>query len=195
MSQILLPPTLFTQRLILRPITEADIPSYQINFNDYEIIRYLAAAVPWPYPENGVEHFYRNILSPKQGRDYWHWGIFLKENPTETIGGIDLWRSDARQDNRGFWLTRKLWGQGYMTEAAQRINDHAFTDLGFQELYFGNAVTNVGSRKIKEKTGAVFVGTRPFQFVDPDVHESEVWKLTKVDWEKSQATAGLFKSK
>lgn len=41
---------------------------------------------------------------------------------------------------------------------------------------------NVGSRRIKEKTGAVYLGTRPFKFVDPNIHESEMWKLTKEAW-------------
>lgn len=179
-----MPPILETKRLILRPITPADIPSYQKNFNDYEVIRYLAAHVPWPYPENGVEDFYNKILMPKQGKDYWHWGVFLKENPTETIGGIDLWRSSTLFDNRGFWLTRRLWRNGYMTEAATRINDHAFYDLDFEILYFGNAVTNIGSHRIKEKTGAILIGTKPFKYVDPNVNESEIWKLTKEAWLK-----------
>ena len=106
-----MPPKFETDRLILRPITLADLPSYQKNFNDYEIIRYLATNVPWPYPENGVEDFYFNILLPKQGNEYWHWGIFLKEFPKETIGGIDLWRN-SKVDNRGFWLARNHWGKG-----------------------------------------------------------------------------------
>jgi RimJ/RimL family protein N-acetyltransferase len=178
-----MPPTLETERLILRPITPADFPIYQKNFNDYEVIRYLAAIVPWPYPENGVEEYYRNVIVPKQDKDYWHWGIFSKVNLNEVIGGIDLWRN-SNVDNRGFWLARKHWGQGYMTEAATRINDHAFDDLGFEVLYFGNAKSNIGSRKIKEKTGAVYVGTRPFKYVDPSVTESENWKLTKEDWLK-----------
>lgn len=178
-----LPPTFETERLILRPVTVPDLISYQQNFNDYEVIRYLASVVPWPYPENGVEDFFQSILSPKQGKDYWHWGIFAKENASETIGGIDLWRH-SEIDNRGFWLTRKHWGKGYMTEAATKINDHAFNDLGFEVLYFGNAIANIGSRKIKEKTGAISIGTRPFKFVDPDVNESEMWKLDKAAWRK-----------
>lgn len=176
-------PTFETQRLILRPVTTKDLPSYQQNFNDYEVIRYLASYVPWPYPEKGVEEFYYKMLLPKQGKDYWHWGLFLKDEPNETIGGIDLWRNSAI-DNRGFWLARKCWGKGYMTEAASRINDHAFDDLGFEILHFGNAITNIGSRRIKEKTGATYKGTRPFKFVDPEVHDSQVWELTKANWLK-----------
>lgn len=176
-------PTFETKRLILRPIHPGDLPSYQKNFNDYEIIRYLAAHVPWPYPENGAEEYYYKMLLPKRGKDYWHWGIFLKEDPAETIGGIDLWRS-SNIDNRGFWLARKHWGKGYITETVTRINDYAFNELGFEVLYFGNAVSNIGSRRIKEKTGAICTGIRPFKYVDPSVSGSENWQLTKEAWQE-----------
>lgn len=33
----LIPPTLQTSRLLLRPVTSVDLASYQKNFNDYEI--------------------------------------------------------------------------------------------------------------------------------------------------------------
>jgi [ribosomal protein S5]-alanine N-acetyltransferase len=44
-------PVFTTERLILREVTEADAPSYEKNFVDYEVISQLAATVPWPYPE------------------------------------------------------------------------------------------------------------------------------------------------
>ncbi|MBT4762569.1 MAG: GNAT family N-acetyltransferase [Bdellovibrionaceae bacterium] len=174
-------PTFETDNLILRPITPDDLHSYQNNFNNYEVIRYLSSFVPWPFPKNGVEEYYYKTILPKQGKDYWYWSILLKNNTEEMIGGIDLWRG-SKIDNRGFWLAQKRWGKGYMTEVVTRINDHAFQDLGFEILYFGNAVTNIGSRKIKEKTGAKLIGRRLFKFVDPLVNESEMWELSKEAW-------------
>jgi [ribosomal protein S5]-alanine N-acetyltransferase len=53
-------PVLSTERLILREVTEADVPAYERNFVDYEVISQLAAAVPWPYPEGGVLNFVRH---------------------------------------------------------------------------------------------------------------------------------------
>lgn len=178
-----MPPIIKNQHLILRPLNPVDLISYQKNFNDYDIIRYLASFIPWPYPENGVEDYYYNILTPKQGKDYWHWGIFLKENPSETIGAIDLWRGND-VDNRGFWLAKKHWSKGFMTEVAIAVNDYAFNELGFEILFFGNALTNIGSRRIKEKTGAIYIGKRPFKFVDTSIQELESWKLTKEAWLK-----------
>jgi len=174
-------PAFETKRLFLRGVTEADAPSWQRNFDDYEVIRNLAAHVPWPYPKDGVLTFLRTQVLPKQGIDKWVWGIFLKENPGELVGVVDLWR-EGKPENRGFWLARKLWGQGIMTEAVTPVMDYAFNELGFTKLVFANALGNIGSRRVKEKTGAKLLRREPAKFVDPKFTEHEIWELEKVAW-------------
>lgn len=176
-------PQFSTERLILKPVTLRDAPSYEKHFVDYEVIRHLSVTVPWPYPQNGIVDFINNYILPNQGKDHWIWGIFLKENPEELIGIVDLWRV-GRTENRGFWLARKHWGKGLMTEAVFPVMDYAFGDLGFEKLIFANAVGNKASHKVKEKTGARLVDVRPAKFVDPQYTEHEIWELTKSDWEK-----------
>jgi RimJ/RimL family protein N-acetyltransferase len=96
-----------------------------------------------------------------------------------------LWRhtTESVPENRGFWLGREFWGQGFMTEAANAVTDYAFDHLGFSKLVFSNALGNQGSRRIKEKTGARFVRVQPSRFVSDEFTESEIWELTKEDWE------------
>lgn len=170
-----------TDRLILRDVTLADVDAYQRHFADYEVIRHLAAAVPWPYPADGAKYFIENVILPAQGHDRWVWAIFLRTNPDEMIGVIDLWR-EGRPEHRGFWLARTYQGHGYMSEAARAVTDYAFTSLGFEKLIFSNALGNVPSRRVKEKTGARFLKTEPCKFVDPAYTERELWELTKSDW-------------
>lgn len=176
-------PVFETQRLILRAVTEDDAADWQKHFVDYEVIRNLSALVPWPYPEDGVLTFLKNQILPNQGKDRWVWGIFLKENPNELIGCVDLWRT-GRPEHRGFWLSRKHWKKGIMTEAVEPVMDYAFNELGFTLLVFANAVGNVGSRRVKEKTGARLIGVQPAKFVDPELTEHEIWELKKEDWFK-----------
>lgn len=175
--------TLETDRLFLKPVDEFDIPSYEKYFIDYEVIRHLSSAVPWPYPHDGVRDFVKNVIIPSQGKGRWVWGLYLKIYPDELIGTIDLWR-DGKPENRGFWLGRKFWGNGFMTEAATMINDYAFNELGFEKLIFSNALGNVRSRKIKEKTGANLIGIEPASFVDSVYSEHEIWELAKCEWLK-----------
>lgn len=177
-------PTFTTDRLILRGVTEANLADWQKHFDDYEVIRNLSHFVPWPYPKDGVETFFKNQIQPNQGNDRWLWGIFLKENPTELIGCVDLWRQ-GKPENRGFWLGKKFWKKGIMTEAVKPVMDYAFNELNFSSLVFANALGNQGSRRIKEKTGAKLLRVEPAKFVDPQFTEHEIWELKKEDWFKS----------
>ncbi len=101
------------------------------------------------------------------------------------VGVVDLWRQGC-PESRGFWLGRKFWGQGIMTEAVVPVMDYAFDELGFETLVFTNACGNIGSRRVKEKTGAQLIGVAPAEFVDPELTEHEVWQLSKTDWQRSR---------
>ncbi len=174
-------PAFQTKRLNLRGVTEENAADWQRHFDDYEVIRNLSAFVPWPYPKDGVLTFMKSQILPNQGKERWVWGIFLKENPDELIGCVDLWRT-GKPENRGFWLGRKYWNQGVMTEAIEPVMDYAFNELGFSVLVFANAVGNIGSHRIKEKTGARLLRVESAKFVDPKFTEHEIWELRKEDW-------------
>lgn len=178
-------PILTTNRLILRPVTEIDIPAYKKYFCDYEVIRYLSYTVPWPYPDNGVESFLNTFIFPHQGKTRWMWGLFLKNTNTELIGAVDLWR-EGTPEHRGFWLGRPFWNQGLMTEAVKPVTDFAFEKLNFNKLVFANAVNNIGSRRVKEKTNAKLLRIESARFVDPNLTERQVWELTKNDWQNEK---------
>src|SRR5687768_9806989 len=113
-------PKLETPRLILQAVTHEDIPAYEKHFIDYEVILHLAAVVRWPYPKNGLRDFLDNFIFPLQCKDLWLWVIFEHHNPSELIGVVHLWRN-GKPENRGFWLARKHWGKGYMTEASEAV--------------------------------------------------------------------------
>jgi [ribosomal protein S5]-alanine N-acetyltransferase len=173
-------PTFETSRLILRATRMEDVPSYRANFVDYNVISQLSAAVPWPYPADGVEQ-YLSMIMPQQGKSRWDWGLFLKTSPLEMIGSVGLWKPGT-PENRGFWLGKSYWGRGLMTEAVPPLNTYAFDVLGFEKLILSNALGNLKSRRIKEKTGATYIGNRPARFVSPEYTEAETWELSSEAW-------------
>ena len=73
-----------TKRLILKPLSLDDIPSYERHFVDYEVIRHLSAVVPWPYPRNGVREFFQNVLLPPQGSAPVELGIMFEREANRT---------------------------------------------------------------------------------------------------------------
>ena len=50
-------PVLHTPRLVLRPLRAKDAPVIQKRFANWEVVRWLDAKVPWPYPADGAATF------------------------------------------------------------------------------------------------------------------------------------------
>lgn len=174
-----------TERLILRPLRLEDAARTQELFPRWEIVKYLNAIVPWPYPEGGALAFYRDVALPAMERGQsWHWTLRLKESPEEHIGSIGLMR--AANNNRGFWLGLEWHGRGLMTEAVAAANDYWFDVLGFSVLRAPKAVENVASRRISEKTGMRMVETEMRDYVSGRLL-SEIWEITAEEWREWKA--------
>ncbi|MGD0676239.1 MAG: GNAT family N-acetyltransferase [Polyangiaceae bacterium] len=175
-------PTLETERLWLRALSELDAESYERHFADYEVLRFLSRRAPWPFPPGGVARHFLELAAGEPGVERWLWGLFPKQAPLECIGAVELFRP-GKPHNRGFWLGRAYWGQGYMSEASHAATDCAFERLGFEELVLSNAHGNLRSRRIKERTPATFVGIQPGAYVDPALTETELWRLDRSAWQ------------
>jgi ribosomal-protein-alanine N-acetyltransferase len=179
-----LPPTpvLETERLVLRPLCLDDVPAIQRRFPHWEIVRHLAARVPWPYPADGAASHVAECLEQMARREKCYWAIFLKGGPADLIGRIDLWPDDGvSRSQRGFWLDPEFQGGGLMTEAAERVTAFAFVELGWPHLWLGNAEANGASGRIKEKQGARLIDRVPFRFVEGEGTRM-VWLLRREDW-------------
>ncbi|WP_407177661.1 GNAT family N-acetyltransferase [Bradyrhizobium sp. STM 3562] len=181
-------PTLETRRLILRPLALSDAPAIQRHFNNWNIIKNLATIVPWPYPADGAETFIKRELEKiAAGEEIYQWVLVLRSGDGEAIGNIRFEpQADLPNGSRGFWLAEPYWNQGLMTEAVAAVDDFVFGTLRLERFYACNVVTNVASRRVKEKTGARFMG-----YVELQNHSgqkvSEKWEVTRDSWLARQA--------
>lgn len=178
-------PVLETERLILRPVTLDDAPAIQKYFNNWNIIQHLNAGIPWPYPDDGAETFLRNNFLPRmQSGISCVWAITIKTHGDDAVGVIDFGggRSEQHED-RGFWLAEPFHGHGYMTEAVAATQDYLFFEVGIERFLATNAITNKGSRRVKQKTGAQFLKTGSVPHHN-GVSETEIWEVTREEWEK-----------
>lgn len=176
-------PTIQTERLILRPLARSDAPAIQRHFNNWNIVKNLATVVPWPYPDDGAETFVKQELGKiAAGEEIYQWVLVLRSGDGEAIGNI---RFDPRVDhpkgNRGFWLAEPYWNQGLMTEAVASVNDFAFCTLGVESFHVDNVASNEASRRVKQKTGAEFVGYIELLHHNGQTR-SEQWKVTRENW-------------
>ncbi len=169
-----------TERLVLRPLALVDASATERLFPHWEIVKFLNAAVPWPFPPNQVFAHYRDHILPAIDRgEEWHWSIRLKAAPDDLIGKISLHQGEW--DNRGYWLGLPWQRHGLMTEAVEVVNDYWFDTLGFPVLRAPKAVANIASRRISEKTGMRVVATLDRDYVSGRL-PAEIWEITAEEW-------------
>ncbi|MFZ0395228.1 MAG: GNAT family N-acetyltransferase [Terracidiphilus sp.] len=179
----MIPPTTpegHTARLLLRPMALVDSEQIQALFPRWEIVKYLNAKVPWPYPPDGALQYIRNAALPAMERgDEWHWTLRLHDAPDTIIGAIGLMKGE--EENRGFWLAPEHRGGGLMSEACAWTADFYFDVLGFARMRVPKAVANRASRRISERMGMHLLRLEEREFVCGRL-PSEVWEIAAEEW-------------
>lgn len=173
-------PPLTTPRLLLRPLELSDADAAQRLFPRWEIVRFLAGSVPWPYPPDGAWRHIRDRLLPAvlQGSE-WHWSIRPRTSPDQLIGMIGL--IDHPNDNRGFWLDPAWQGQGLMSEATAAVTGYWFETLKRPVLRVPKAVANTRSRRISERGGMRVIAQEERDYVSGRL-PAEIWEITRDEW-------------
>jgi len=179
-------PSLETRRLWLSPLMLDDAPRIQALFPQWEIVRELAAIVPWPYPPDGALSFVRDIALPQMDRgEAWHWTIRQKTEPDLVIGAISLLAECDR--HRGFWMGVPWQGRGYMGEAADAVTDYWFDVLAQPVLRVPKSAGNGASRRISERQGMRVVATDEREYVS-GLKPTELWEITRAEWQAARAS-------
>lgn len=173
-------PELKTARLLLRALQLSDAEAIQQLFPQWEVVRYLNAKVPWPYPPDGALSYLRDACLPAMaaGRE-WHWSIRLLTQPEQLIGSISL--MDLPDNHRGFWVAPAWQGQGYITEACEVIDAFWFLTLGREVMRVPKAVPNEASRRISQRGGMRLLRTGQDDFVSGRLPQ-EIWEITRQQW-------------
>ncbi|MGP3590184.1 GNAT family N-acetyltransferase [Vagococcus sp. WN89Y] len=173
-------PELETARLILKPLASEDAAQIQRVFPRWEIVRYLIASVPWPYPPGAAQNYVDNVaLAASDEGKGWYWTLRRKEEAQTLIGVICL--MDVADNNRGFWLVPEWQGQGYMTEACTVVNDFWFNVLGREVLRAPKAVANTRSKNLSARSGMRLVSVQKGEYVAGEL-DTELWEMTRQEW-------------
>lgn len=173
-------PTLETRRLSLRPLTLADSPAVQRIFPNWEIVKFLLSAVPWPYPEDGALEYIRDVALPAVERgEEWAWTIRLRSDAHAIIGSISLFAKD--DENRGYWLDPDHHGAGLMLEACEATNRFWFETLGRAVLRELKAAANVASVRLSHHQQMTLCWEGEREFVSGRL-PAQIWELVVGDW-------------
>lgn len=172
--------TLTTERLLLKPLVAEDAQQIQKLYPRWEIVRYMVASVPWPYPVNGAENYVNNVALPDMEKGIaWFWTIRNLEMPDKIMGLICLY--DEEDNNRGFWLAPECQGQGFMREASIAATDYWFNVLNKPVLRAPKAAVNSRSQRISVSSGMRLIKTVEKEYVS-GLLDSELWEITHDEW-------------
>ena len=145
-------PALTTSRLVLRGITEADVPALFEIFSDGEVMRYWSRP-----PMTSMDHA-RALVTEIQGhwqaRTLFQWGVTERAGGA-LVGTCTLYRWDrvhARAEV-GYALRKDRWGRGLATEAVGAVLDFGFDRMGLHRVGADTDPRNTASARVLERLG------------------------------------------
>ncbi len=155
-------PRLETERLILREIRANDVKDiYEGWMRDEDVSRYMG----WKASDdiNETQKFVDFELGNIEKNNWNRWIIQLKD--TGDIVGTCLlyYENDENAWDISYNLSKKYWGNGYMTEAMKSVMNYGANVLKISECVAMHAVENVASERVIKKLGFVYEKDMPFE--------------------------------
>lgn len=167
-----------TKRLRLRPVTLKDQQAMYAYASDTDTTKYIFPQHTslLDTKENIAAFFLREPLGK--------YGIVLKET-NQMIGTIDYHNIDFNlmTADIGYVLNKQFWGAGYTTEAANKLVEIAFEELGLMRLTAVYDERNPASGKVMEKIGMKLQGKIPYSRKHNDHYVTDIcYQMTHEDY-------------
>ena len=140
-----------TERLILRELTEQDVPSLYEILSDPETMKYY----PAPYDLKGTEGWVNYSRNSYAKNGFGLWAMTLKADGS-FIGqcGLHYTNIDGEKvPEIGYHVNKKFWNKGYATEAALASLKYGFEKFHLPQIFIHTWVKNIPSQRIAEKVG------------------------------------------
>ncbi|KON88566.1 hypothetical protein AF332_18315 [Sporosarcina globispora] len=150
-------PVIITERLILRKMTPDDTGKLMEIFSDTVAMRY------YPSTKNESETM-EWVKWTQKNYDEYGVGLWIVEDkvtgeflgqcgivPQEVDGVIEM--------EIGYLFVRRLWGNGYATEAALACKNFGFERLKLNKMVSLPDVNNIPSTKVAERIGMQVIKT------------------------------------
>lgn len=176
-------------KIRLRPPVASDAPAMAAAMNNWEIVRWLSANVPYPATAGICHDFIKRI------GDAWEEGygavfavLALNDGEEQFAGTIGLTATAADEAVLGFWLGRSFWGQGYGRAMMRGMLTFAFEQSPIETVLAGTDPANTRSSRLLEASGFEAIGVRPFTVAPRDGRGAGPhWRMTKAQWQALEA--------
>lgn len=141
-----------TKHLILRPMLQSDFESLYLIFTDPKV---MASFNEDPFTREQMLRWLQRNLDHQKEFGYGLYSVILKET-SELIGDCGLEQMEVnglQVAELGYDFRSEFWNQGYATEAATAVREHAFDVLKLPMLISLIRVGNLASKRVAEKMG------------------------------------------
>lgn len=171
-------PTLFTNRLIIRPLSVLDAD----DMFEYAKTPYVGPMAGWA-PHISITEtmsIIRLMTTIKNPYELGCWAIVLKEN-NKMIGTIELYNHITNfKAELGYSLNPVYWKNGYTTEAAKEVVSYGFEFLNLKRIEIGTFIDNISSQKVAEKLGFIKEGVARNGYVryDGKIFDKLIYGMT-----------------
>jgi len=173
-------PRIKTERLVLRGLTEADIPFVFEHFSKSEINEYSSAENLSSIEE--ARQLYVKYIAPRP--QLFRLGMVLDETGklVGTLGfyGIDHGNATAVV---GVDLMKKCWGRGLMGEALDALVDYGFREMRLNRIEATVDPENVRCLRLMDRCGFRREGVlREKYYYKSKFHDDIILSILKSEW-------------
>ncbi|MCF3177660.1 GNAT family N-acetyltransferase [Streptomyces sioyaensis] len=170
-----------TDRLVLRPLEEADVPSLADMMNDELVAAWTAA--PQPYTPAAARTWVAEYAPAERtaGRGV---DFAVTEFLTQRlVGVVQLTNTDWRLRSTELSYIVASWarGEGYASEAALATAQWVFHDQKFERLELRTAAGNTASQQVAQKIGCISEGVLRNAWIARSRTEDGGWADIRTD--------------
>ncbi|WP_069814133.1 GNAT family N-acetyltransferase [Streptomyces sp. TP-A0874] len=170
-----------TERLVLRPFEEADVPTL-VEMMDDELVT-AWTALPHPYTPRHA-HEWATRLAPAERTEGRGIVLAVVEFLTQRlVGSVHLHNTDwrCRSTEIGYVTARWARGEGYASEAVQAVAQWLFRDQGFERVELRTAADNTASQQVAQKVGCISEGVLRNAWIARTQTEDGGWTEIRTD--------------
>ncbi|MEU3415316.1 MULTISPECIES: GNAT family N-acetyltransferase [unclassified Streptomyces] len=170
-----------TERLVLRPLDEDDVPALAEMMNDEQVVAWTT--VPHPYTDADARHCITRLAPAERTGGH---GIVLAVTEFLTqrlVGLVHLKNTDWRVRSSELAYVIAPWarGEGYASESALAIAQWLFHDQEFERLELRTAADNTASQQVAQKIGCISEGVLRNAWIARARTEDGGWARVRTD--------------
>ncbi|MFF7750385.1 GNAT family N-acetyltransferase [Streptomyces sp. NPDC007971] len=171
-----------TERLVLRPLDEDDVPALAEMMNDEQIAAWTD--VPQPFTEAAARHWISEYAPAERaaGRGL---DLAVTEFLTQRLVGIvQLGKTDwhIRSTELSYIVAPWARGEGYASEAALVTAQWLFGDQKFERIEIRTAADNTASQQVAQKIGCISEGVLRNACIAHHRTEDGAWADVRTDF-------------